>query len=167
MSLYRHRPPHQFPCVPTSLISIHIPDQTFRLRRSSYLTAQLRTLRPVLLRHSSVNGLPRVLSPVGWPMKYFGSLPSSTYTSPIHELSCFVWNLAMPIESVCSLPSIWLTFEVAICEHVSFAEYARCMYIFSALIYVFPVLVPSFFVICSWALPACTTTSVVTIPEKK
>ena len=73
----------------------------------------------------------------------------------------------MPIESVCSLPSIWLTFEVAICEHVSFAEYARCMYIFSALIYVFPVLVPSFFVICSWALPACTTTSVVTIPEKK
>ena len=103
---------------------------------------------------------------MGWPMKYFGSLPSSTYTIPIHELSCFVWNLAMPIESVCSLPSIWLTFEVAICEHVGFAEYARCMYIFSALI-----CLPCFgsVLFCHLFLgPACTTTSVVTIlsPEK-
>ena len=57
---------------------------------------------------------------MGWPMKSFGSFLSSTYTSPIPELLGFVWNLATPIKSGCS---IWLTFEVAICEHMGFVKW--------------------------------------------
>ncbi|KAF8487039.1 hypothetical protein DFH94DRAFT_702518 [Russula ochroleuca] len=65
--------------------------------------------------------------------------------------------------SGCSLLSIWLTFEVVIYQHVGFAimirsealSYARCMYLYSALIHAFPTLVSSHFVICPLACSYC------------
>jgi hypothetical protein len=57
----------------------------FYRRRLTFLTAQLGTLRLVLLKTLSMYGLPRAVSPTGRPMKSFGSSHSSTCESPIHK----------------------------------------------------------------------------------
>jgi hypothetical protein len=91
------------------IFRIQISNQTFRRGRLTYLTTQLSTPRLALLRATSMN----CLSPMGLPMKSFGSLQSSTCSSLIHKLPCSAWNLAMSMESGWSLPSNWLAFEVA------------------------------------------------------
>ena len=55
MSPPRNRPPHQPPCVLASLYHTHLPNQTFRRRRLTYLKTQLGTLRLALLKPSLMN----------------------------------------------------------------------------------------------------------------
>ena len=113
--LHKRRLPHQPPYVLISISHIHLSNQTFRRRKLIYLTAQIRMPRLVPLEPSPMDGLPRALSPIGQPMKSSDSLRSSIYVSPIQRLRGFIWNLAMTMESGWSLPSNWLTFEVATC----------------------------------------------------
>ena len=103
MSLHRHRPPYQLPCVPPSRLRAHISNQSFCRRRMSYLTAACGT--PWLLELSPMNGLRGALFPISRPMKSFGSSQSSTCVSPIHKLPIFAWNLATHMESAWLSPS--------------------------------------------------------------
>ena len=84
--LHRRRLLHQPPYVPVSISHIHLSNQTFRRRKMIYLTAQIRMPQLVPLESSPMNGLPRVLSPMGQPMKSSDSLRSSIYVNPIHRL---------------------------------------------------------------------------------
>ena len=105
VSLHRHRPPYQPPCVPPSRLCAHISNQSFCRRRMTYLTAASGTPRLFLLEHSPMNGLRGALSPISRLMKCFGSSQSYTCGSPIPKLPIFAWNLAMHMESAWSSPS--------------------------------------------------------------
>jgi hypothetical protein len=105
MSLHRHRPPYQPPCVPPSRLRAHISNQSFCGRRMTYLAAAFGTPRLVLLELSPMNGLRGALSLISRPMNCFGSSQSYTCGSPTHKLPIFAWNLAMHMESAWSSPS--------------------------------------------------------------
>jgi hypothetical protein len=123
ISLPRHRPPHQPPCVLTSPFHINVSNETSSRRRLSWLTTQLGTLwlAQALLKLSSMNDLTRVLSSMAQLPKSSGSSQSSTCASPIHKLPRLIWNLATYMESGLSLLLTWPPVEVAICHNVGFA----------------------------------------------